>query len=521
MYQKILFRTFLVCFLFFFLKVNAQNTSKLEKVYNEAGNNKLELEKVINYFSKNKEDSLKLKATYFLIENMLHHSYAKTKLIDTAQNTIDFNVLDYRNYTQMVSAWDSIENKIGSLDFKRDTLIYDSQIIKADFLIKNIESSFVAWNKPWAKDLDFDTFCEYILPYRGSNEPLEDWRTYFLNEFSWLEDSLQDITDPIEVVNIINTSLKSWFTFDARMYRHPTDLGLKEMLETKVGRCEDMTNLAIYAMRANGIPVMSDYVTHWPNTGNNHAWNSTYNKQGEVVIFMGSEANVGDYKLNNKKAKVYRKTYSIQDNSLSKSKEEYEKVPAWLRSSHSKDVSDEYLPKQDLNIQLINEKPDSVNYVYLCVFNSGKWSATAWAKIENNTANFKNLGTDLMYMVAYYKNDSLIPANYPFIFNQKGAKEFMVPNKNNLIDYTLYATTKKITVKATDEIRVANFKVNKKYELYYWDNQWKLISSKKAKKDKPLKFKKLPKNALFWLKQKDGREDERIFTIEGMDKVLW
>lgn len=506
---------------FLFLSIEAQSIQKLQEVFEEAGSNKVELEKTIKNFSENPKDSLKLKAAFFLIENMKGHSYSIAKLVDSTNNIIDFNVLDYTDYKEMVSAWDKIESNAGEIRFKRDTIIYDSQIISSEFLIKNIEMAFEAWKKPWSKNLSFKKFCEYILPYRGSNEPLEDWRTYFLEEYSYLEDSLQDKTNPIEVVNFINLNLKSWYSFDSRMYRHPTDLGLKEMLETKVGRCEDMTNLAIYAMRANGIPVMSDYVTHWPNTGNNHAWNSTFDKEGNVLIFMGVGANVGKYKLSNKKAKVYRKTFSTNNKSLTKIKPEYEKVPAWLRSTHSKDVTSEYLDAINFNIELIREKPDSINFAYLCVFNSGKWKATAWGKIENTKAEFKEVGPDLAFMVSYFRNDSLIPANFPFILKNNGKKQILKPNTHNKIKHEFYSTTQKITLNSTDEIRKAKFKENKKYQLYYWDNKWILIGIKKAKKDKPLKFKNIPKNALLWLKQKEGRSDERIFTIQKGEKILW
>lgn len=35
-----------------------------------------------------------------------------------------------------------------------------------------------------------------------------------------------------------------------------------------------MTNLAIFAMRANGLAVTSDYTPFWADSSNNHAWNA-------------------------------------------------------------------------------------------------------------------------------------------------------------------------------------------------------------------------------------------------------
>jgi len=509
--------------LFLFL-INCQQKPSdykdLAPVFEEAGSNKKELVKVLEHY---KDDTLKYKAAYFLIKNMLGHSYSKAKLVDTAKNPVDFNVLDYPDYKQMVKAWDSVEEKIGKIDFVRDTIIYDSQVITADYLIKNIDLAFEAWQKPWAKNLSFDQFANYILPYRGSNEPLEDWRSYFVDQYAWLQDSLQDVTDPIEAAVLINKNLKSWFKFDARLYRHPTDLGLHEMLETKVGRCEDMTNLAAYAMRANGIPVMTDYVTHWPTTGNNHAWNATYDKNGKVVIFMGALNNPGEYKLGNKKAKVYRKTFAIQDSSLSAIKPVYEKVPAWLRSKHYIDVTTEYIETVDIAPEIVVDIPDSIHFGYLTVFNSGKWEPTAWGKIDrkNKKVRFKNVGKEIVYNGAFYKNDSLIFFNQPFLVDGQGSLHYFVPDTLHKIAVDLYSTTRRAIVKTTDEIRQAHFKPDTDYELYYWDYAWKLIDTKKADGKNPLHFSGLPKGALYWLKEKDGKEEERIFSWDEENQLHW
>ena len=151
-------------FLFVSLQLLGQTVpDDVQKVLDEAGKNKVELEKVLHHYRKQK-DSLKLRAAWFLIANMNGQCYAKAKLVDTSGNRVKFNVLDYPDYKTMVAAWDSVEHKIGTIDFTRDTLIYDINIITADYLIENIDLAFKAWNKPWAQQLTFDEFCEYILP---------------------------------------------------------------------------------------------------------------------------------------------------------------------------------------------------------------------------------------------------------------------------------------------------------------------------------------------------------------------
>jgi len=64
----------------------------------------------------------------------------------------------------------------------------------------------------------------YILPYRGSSEPLDSFRPYFKEKFSYLA----GISDPVQAAAIINDSLKSVFRFNSKYYLHPTDLSFSQ-----------------------------------------------------------------------------------------------------------------------------------------------------------------------------------------------------------------------------------------------------------------------------------------------------
>jgi hypothetical protein len=214
-------------------------TEALEK----AGKNAAELEKVLSHYASPK-DSLKWQAAFFLIGNMEGHSYTRFALYDTLKKEVEFNPLVYPTYEALQSAWDTLEQKYGTLDFKKKETFYDLDTISSDFLINQIDYAFRAWReKPWAKGISFEQFCEYILPYRGSNEPLELWRETFWEKYKELEKKIVHPEDPIEVAKLINDDIKSWFSFDPRFYYHPTDQGLSEMTANRKGRCEDMTNL--------------------------------------------------------------------------------------------------------------------------------------------------------------------------------------------------------------------------------------------------------------------------------------
>jgi len=491
-------------------------TSVLEK----SGSNRTELEKVISHFKGTKE-VIKEEAAYFLIGNMEDHGYAVFELLDSTGKTVDFNVLDYSDYDQLLIGWDSIEKVRGKIDFRLDSLYHDYNTLTADYLIKNIDLAFEAWETlPWAKKLSFDQFCEYVLPYRSTNEPLEEWRSYFMEELKWVKDSIKDETDPVEAGCLVNDYIKSWFRFDPRYYEHPTDQGLKEMLKNKMGRCEDMTNVAIYAMRAMGIPVMSDFTPYWANTGNNHAWNGILDKKDSVIIFMGGESNPGDYKLGNKLAKVYRKTFAVQENSLKEKMEEWEKAPKYLNSNSIRDVTNEYVPVKQVKIELTKGIPDSTNFVYICVFNSGEWKAIDYTRPYGNKASYTKMGMGIAYLPAFYYDEQIIPAGDAIILTDSGKIETLKPNAVNKVNVKLYSTTKRITREATDFIEQSEFNSGMTYSLYYWNDKWEKIGDEIATHG-PITFNNVPTHALYWLVEDGSRKEERIFTLDNDGKQVW
>ena len=54
--------------------------------------------------------------------------------------------------------------------------VKDIDTLTEAFLKENIDLAFDSWQKPWAKDVSFQDFCKYVLPYRNLDEELSDWR---------------------------------------------------------------------------------------------------------------------------------------------------------------------------------------------------------------------------------------------------------------------------------------------------------------------------------------------------------
>lgn len=489
------------------------------KTLDAAGDNRAELENVLKHYTES-SDTLKLQAAYYLIGNMDDHCYATYALEDTSGNEVAFNVLDYSDYDALTASFDTLEESHGTLDFERKDKIMDDQTITADFLINQIDYAFRAWQeRPWAKNLSFDDFCAYVLAYRGSNEPLEPWRQIFFDKYAYVVDSVKNPSDPVEAAAIINDDIKTWFGFDPRYYYHPTDQGVSEMMDVGLGRCEDMTNVTIYAMRANGLAVTSDYTPYWANSGNNHAWNAILAADGKVIPFMGAESDPGRYHLANKYAKVYRKMFAEQPGNLIFLDRKQEKVPAWLAGRSYIDVTADYEDVCDVTVPLA-DVPDSVDIAYLCVFNSGEWKPIQWARIKDNTATFTGMGRDIAYIPALYLNEETVPAGEPFILETNCNQRSLAPDTAKPVSISLTSTTRRKQEISTDGISKSFLTDGQTYELFYMTDKWVPVG-KAVAGGGPLVFDDVPSGALYWLVADGSDKEERIFTIEDDRQVWW
>ena len=278
--------------------------------------------------------------------------------------------------------------------------------------------------------------------------------------------------------------------------------------------------VTIYALRANGIGATSDYTPHWANTGNNHAWNVIIMPDGKATPIMGNDSDPSRYKLSSKAAKVYRKVFSEQKDNLAFKLMNNEKAPAWLSGKCYKDVTHEYTKVFDVNITLDCEIPDSTNYLYLCVFNSGEWRAIHWGKIDNKAADFTDMGVDIAYLPMFYVDEKLFPAANPFILTKNGDKKFL--NGNNLFEeeVVLRSVIKKNIDRSKKDGRTVFLEVGEKYELFYWEDGWESFGTQIAT-ESPLKFIKLPAKRLYWLVKENSDEEERIFTYDNNKQIWW
>ena len=149
--------------------------SRLEAALELAGENRPELEAVLQHYSTDKADSLKYRAARFLIENLpLHYGYAGKGLEDFK---CDYDSLfcDKDIPRQVLRG----RAKNYNPDFTNVHPAFDLSELSRDFLIRHIDNAFATLDYPWTKGLSFGDFCEYVLPYRIENELAEDWMPHY------------------------------------------------------------------------------------------------------------------------------------------------------------------------------------------------------------------------------------------------------------------------------------------------------------------------------------------------------
>jgi len=481
---------------------------RLEAALEKAGSNRSELQTVLTHYAETGETQ-KHAAACFLIENMAGHNYTELVFFDSDDEPVEFDSLSFENYDEASEAMNKIEKDRGEVHYGRGEIVEDTQFISSAYLIENIDLAFQSWHtNPWSKDLSFKDFCEYVLPYRGSNEPVESWRGELMEQFAGLEAEMNDPTDAKEAGRLLEQRANAIIGFDPIFYLHPTDQGFAEMKQRKMGRCEDITNMQIYARRAGGVAVASDYTPYWAKSGNNHAWSVVIGADGKGYSPIGGVA-----------AKVYRKTFSEQLDSLGAKLKEGEKVPRWLKGKYYKDVTKSYVTTSDVQIEV--PKSDE-RFAYLSVFNSGHWKAIQWGEIKNNTVLFDAMGRDVLYLPSFYVGETIQQAISPFILYKDGSMRSIATTGDTVRVSTSESTDSQVTYEGmTDESVAVPLKVGKQYELKEWvDGSWKQLKIATGT-DQPMEFDSLSSNGLYWLIEVEGDHEERPFTIEKGEILRW
>ncbi|AWG22288.1 hypothetical protein FFWV33_12545 [Flavobacterium faecale] len=486
----------------------AQHPVAVEQNLKKAGSNRPELEKAIAHCQQT-NDPKKLQAIYFLIANMDIHQSADYYWESKDGQKIAYNELDYPDFNEASKVIEYIKTQNPGLrpkPFKSN----DIETIKGDFLINNLEKAFDAWKYSPVKNISFDAFCDYILPYRINIEPLQEWRTAYSTKFSWITPKIKDIGFEA-ILPYVTDEANSWFTntwsFGKRKDPLPR-LGSLQLLFRKQGPCEDLADLGVFTMRSQGIPATVDFIPYWATTKGGHALNAFFGDNNQPTHFDYGTKEYNE-KLRREPAKVLRTTYSKNPQNLA-SFEEQDKIPkGFLRETNFLDVTNEYWKTRNVKCSLYpNQLPNKI--VYACTFSSLRWQPFWWGKIINNDSQFDQICLGTVVLPQYYSNEKMIPAGAPIIVGET-ENTVLTPDFNQLQDINIKSLANYLIIKP-----------NVSYKLMYWNNKWQLTETITATETTvSLLFHKVPKNALLLLLSSDSKGLERPFIIDDTGERTW
>jgi hypothetical protein len=491
--------------LFCTLNAFAQYPDAVEQNLKKSANNRPELEKAIVYCQKSK-DPLKLKAIYFLIANMDIHYSADYFWKNAEGQKIEYNELDYPDFDQAIKALKDIKAKHPGL--KPQTIIYkDLETIKGDFLIDNIEKAFSAWKKSSAADCSFETFCNYILPYRASIEPLQEWRSLYAEKFNWVNEKIQ-LHGLETALGYIKDDVNLWYTSTLGSKEPLPRLGSRQLLMRKKGACEDLADLAVFTIRSLGIPATVNVIPYWATATGSHFTNTIFdNIANPIPTDFGDNQNLK--KLKREPTKVLRYTYAKQIGTLASIEKENIIPTGILRDKNYIDVTSEYWATTNVKC-LVQPKPENHDIAYVATFNGLQWKTFWWGKIKNNEVEYMQLCKGTVILPQYYSNQKMIPATDPILIGQS-ENRLLTPNYKQLQNINISSAAGFLLIKPMVT-----------YKLFYWDKTWKLIDSKTADENTvSLIYEKAPKNALFLLVASDSKGFERPFIVDDNGQRTW
>lgn len=424
------------CFLLFFLfLIGCQSADdiKLEQALEFSKENRSELEKVLEHYKDS--DELKLKAAKFLIRNMPGHISYKGKMIE--KYYVEAEPILLSDSTAEVKE-KLMNNLLTRYPSNRIERVQDIHIITSDYLIKNIDSAFEDWqNGSWAKQISFEDFCEYLLPYKCVDyQALDNWREalrpvcegvyedfqysrIYQNSAYWAAGFVNDSLGRLIKIRL-GDKLRSYSLFKVPFW-------------TKIpsGLCGTYSIISLGILRSKGIPVVNDFILQWATKDSDHSWVTVLTENKNKAYCEGGEGGIlGFMRPGECKGKVYRRTYAPNDTLIALNRES-EYVPGKLRDVFMKDVTDEYVHTVKVSTKPLSDlKKKDETYAYLAVYGQKEWVPICFSEIKGNTIEFNNMEREAIYMPVYYTVNGVEPMNYPFLLDHNKKQIYLIPDKN-------------------------------------------------------------------------------------------
>ncbi len=406
----------IVCVSGYGLSSCKDEAGSLEEVLSLSADNREEMEKVLRHYQGCPD---KLYAAKYLIRNMPAHSSKECGAIDSVKSYMirkyggrdkDFQN-DFFPGAIALSEWRKeieLNSKIKS----------DLTNISAEYLIDNIDFAFEVWGKtPWKGHYSLEEFCEWILPYRIDNEPLQNWRREYYSIYRPVLDSIYSGNDIIKAADALSRYLGEHSGFKLDMsYSWMPHFGAEFLKDHRIGTCRDITDHAVYVFRSLGFPVATDKYLTSPVHPSNHSWNVLLNTDGKIIPFSYTDGTDNGVALSNDdlrmKGKVYRMTYPSNGDCFA--------------GRFHRDVTSDYFGHNNYEVEYAGVDKDAL--LCLGVFSGRKYVPVDILSVKSSKlAEANDIEPNVIYHPVSLSGVKIAPAGYPFIV-QNGQVRIFTPD---------------------------------------------------------------------------------------------
>ena len=414
---------------------------RLNEALKLAGDNRAELEAVLEHYGSAGKDDLRYRAAVFLISNMPGHGGWDQETNDEYYERVNAVLT-----TKDKKRDDKIqEMKEISTELSADARwAEDVETITAEYLIYSIDHAFDLWeNGRWARHVDFEQFCEYLLPYRVAEyQPLDHWRKTLPSKWEnggKLKIEKCRYIDHMNIVKVmqLHTNMKN--TLAPHLVSPGEILPYHAELWDKMpcGKCDDYAVLATAAMRSKGLPIVMDFTPQWTNRSAGHTWNVLLLNNGRIKDFSGitgvdpNEIQI----LEDKWAKIYRYTYA-KNRDLEKLAAKDPNFPEKLAGPFIRDVTSEYMATSDIAVEIGSNSELKNKVGYLGIFNNTDWIPSAYGERKGRKVAFRDVGEDNIFLPMFAIDNGFKQINYPFRLHYGGEVEYLIPDTTERFSYT-------------------------------------------------------------------------------------
>ena len=418
--------------------------NNLHDALDSAGPNRVELEKVLNHYRLVDRNKEKMLAARYIIENLpAHYSYASNE------------IYDYYRYAERI-----LDDKSLTPEQQRDSLLIetnlkyrhltgvtvpDAQIIRSDYLIDNIDKSYNQWKTcPWASQLSFNGYLEWLLPYKATElQELDQWRDTMSAHFG------NGLREPVKNDVEYNTTMGVADMLRNEAYNRLKRYGLYTtsglpLLEASLQVHQTFGNIADYALtsvlifRSAGIPAVLDETPVGPRNVAATKWYVILSDRGEELASEWDLSTIigGGFFPYERGPKVFRNTYIINEDRLRYMNRTKYRYPFELAKT---DVTSKYFLTSDIQLPLERQQRRKLKDRYVYIASAVRDSVNPWrivdfGMVKHGKACFKDMGREVLYSVMGYDGTSLVQLTDPFILHKNGIIEYLNTGDINSTD---------------------------------------------------------------------------------------